>query len=92
MRERNIDATRIKAASKTFGEGNRVEVCFFYDPQKRGHEFRMRWPEGRYVRPEIAVDFARVMGKALQHLGILQQRRALNSHFLPSDFDRVEMM
>jgi hypothetical protein len=92
MSEENIDAAKIKAAYKRFGSDSFVEVCLFYNRQNQSHEFRVRWPEGRYVRPEIAVRFAGFLEKALQHLSMLQARRARENRFLKSDFDLVELI
>jgi hypothetical protein len=92
MKQEYIHPARIKAAYMRFGADNGVEVCFFYNRQTQDHEFRVRWPEGRYVQPEIATRFASTLSEALQHLGILQRRRSHDNRFLRSDFDLVELM
>jgi hypothetical protein len=75
----SIEASKIKAAFKGFafrdhGEDSRIEVWFFFNPQRQDHEFRVRWFEGAYVEPAVALRFGRVLGKALEFLGLLQNR------------------
>jgi hypothetical protein len=86
----NLDANKIKAASKNFGD-SQIEVHFFYNRQKERYEFRVRWAEGRYVQPEIAARFAGILTAALDHLRILQRRLLQDHQFLRSDFDFVEL-
>jgi hypothetical protein len=81
----SIDPNKIKAASKNFGD-SRIQVHFFYNRQKERYEFRVRWPEGRYEHPEIAVGFAGILGTALDHLKILQRRLLQDHQFLLFDF------
>jgi len=69
----SIDPNKIKTASKNFGD-SLVQVHFFFNRQKERYEFRVRWLEGRYEHPEIAVRFAGFLGAALDHLKILQRR------------------
>jgi hypothetical protein len=85
----NIDPNKIKAGSKTFDGEYPVEVFFYYNRQKERYEFRVRWPEGRYVNSEIALRFAGILSKALDHLRTLQQRLLQDRSFLRSDFDVV---
>jgi hypothetical protein len=92
MNEENIEAAKVKAAYKKFGSDHFVEICLFYNRQNQSHEFRVRWPEARYVRPEIATRFAAILEKALQHLNVLQARRARENRFLKSDFDLIELI
>jgi hypothetical protein len=87
----NIDPNKIKAASKKFDDAHPVEVFFYYNRQKERYEFRVRWPEGRYVNSEIALRFAGILGKALEHLRTLQHRLLQDHSFLRSDFDFVEL-
>ena len=86
----NLDANKIKAASKKFGDSH-VEVHFFYNRQKERYEFRVRWAEGRYVQPEFAAQFSSLLSAALDHLRILQRRLLQDHQFLRSDFDFVEL-
>jgi hypothetical protein len=86
----SIDPNKIKAASKNFGD-SLVQVHFFFNRQKERYEFRVRWLEGRYEHPEIAVQFAGILGKALEHLRTLQHRLLQDHSFLRSDFDFVEL-
>ena len=87
----DINPTKIKAASKKFDDEHPIEVFFFYNRQKERYEFRVRWPEGRYVSSEIALRFAGLLNKALDHLRLLQRRLLQDHRFLRSDFDFVEL-
>lgn len=87
----NIDPSKIKAASKKFDNAHPIEVFFYYNPQKERYEFRVRWPEGRYVNSDVALRFAEILGKALDHLKILQHRLLQEHRFVRSDFDFVEL-
>ncbi len=87
----NIDPNKIKAASKKFDDAHPVEVFFYSNRQKERYEFRGRWPEGRYVNSEVALRFAGILGKALEHLRTLQHRLLHDHSFLRSDFDFVEL-
>jgi hypothetical protein len=92
MKPEGISAASIKTAYKRFGDSSFVEVCFYYNHHSQRHEFRVRWTEGRYVTPEIAIRFAGLLETALQHLKKLQDWRSRGNRFLHSDFDFVELI